>query len=542
MRPRRPGPAGEPAVDADRDRALVRGGGAVALATLVSRLTGFVRALALAATIGLGLVNSSYTVANTLPTSVYQLLLGGVLTSVLVPTLVRAVREDGDGGDGFAQRLLCVCAVGLAAATLLATLAAPALVGLYLSDRDPAGTDLAVAFAHLLLPQIFGYGMGALFGALLNTRGVFGPAAWAPVGNNVVGLVALGVYWLLPRPPTGISTVQLLVLGIGTTLGIVAQAAVLLVALRRSGFRWRWRWGWDARLSRFARLAAWVVAYVLISQVGLAVTNRVGSAADERAIAIYANAWLLLQVPYGVLGVSLLTVLLPRMSAAAAADRIDRVVDDLGLGTRLSAVLLLPVSVAFTVFGPALGVALFSAGRTGTGAAALLGETLAVSAFGLLPLAAVMLQLRTFYALDDARTPTLIMVVMTAVKVPTALLVPALLPPERVVLGLAVVNSAVFVLGAAVGWARLRVRLGPLPGGPVLSTILRTGVAAAAAATVAALVVAALDRQVPAIDPIGLAWRTLLVGGAVGAVLLPVGLWVLRVTEQASLIRTLARR
>jgi putative peptidoglycan lipid II flippase len=531
------GPGGEPGPD---DRALVRAGGSVALATLVSRLTGFARTVALVATIGLSLVNSSYTVANTLPVSVYQLLLGGVLSSVVVPVLVRAARDDGDGGDGFARLLLSVGAVGLAAATALATVGAPVLVGLYVSPGDASDPDLAVAFAYLLLPQVFGYGMGALFGALLNTRGVFGPAAWAPVLNNVVVLAALAVYWLLPPPAEGaagagpgVGPAQLLVLGLGTTAGVVAQAAVLVVALRRTGFRWRWRWAWDRRLSAFAGSAAWVLAYVLVGQVGLAATNRVASAADEGAIAVYANAWLLLQVPYGVLGVSLLTVLMPRMSAAAAAGRVDRVADDLALGTRLSVVALLPVAVGLTAFGPALGVALFSWGRSGVDAAAVLGETVAASAFGLLPLAVVMLQLRVFYALDDARTPTLVMLVMTAFRVPAVLLTPQVLPAERVVLGLAAANAAAFGVGAVVGGVWLRRRLGPLRTRSALGVGVRTGVSAAAAVAAAVavdgVVDGAVDGVLGAAGPVAAAWRTLAVAAVVGTAVHLAGMRVLRV-------------
>lgn len=525
------GPGGGPDPD---DRSLVQAGGSVALATVVSRLTGFLRTVVLVATIGLSLVNSSYTVANTLPVSLYQLLLGGVLSGVVVPVLVRAARDDGDGGDGFARLLLSIGAVGLAAATALATVGAPLLVPLYVSAGDRSDPELAVTFAYLLLPQIFGYGMGALIGAMLNTRGVFGPAAWAPVLNNVVVLAALAVYWLLPPAgagdagrigPEGIGTGQLLVLGLGTTAGVVAQAVVLVVALRRTGFRWRWRWTWDRRLSAFAGSAAWVLAYVLVGQVGLAVTNRVASAADEGAIAVYANAWLLLQVPYGVLGVSLLTVLMPRMSAAAAAGRHDRVVDDLALGTRLSVITLLPVAVGFTAFGPALGVALFSWGRSGVAAATVLGDTVAASAFGLLPLAVVMLQLRVFYALDDARTPTMIMLVMTAFRVPAALLTPQVLPAERVVLGLAAVNAFAFGVGAVVGGVWLRVRLGPLHTRATLGVVARTGVSAA----LAVAAVLAVDRLLGAAGPAVTAWRTLAIAGVVGTAVCLTAMWALRV-------------
>ena len=321
-RPRRRGPS------------LGRASSLMAVASLVSRITGFLRQLALVTVLGLGVVNDSYTVANTLPNIVYELLLGGVLTSVMVPLLVRAQTEDADGGEAYTRRLLTVAGVVLAVATLAAMATAPLLTRLYLGDgAGPANPQLATAFAWLLLPQIFFYGVGALLGALLNTRGVFAPFAWAPVLNNVVVLAVLGVFVAVPGritlDPVQLSDPKLLVLGIGTTLGIVAQALVLIPAVRRTGFRYRPLWGWDRRLTETGGLAVWVVAYVLIGQVGYIVTTRVAAGAAPGSVAIYSNAWLLLQVPYGVLGVSLLTALMPRMSRAAAEGRTADVVADL---------------------------------------------------------------------------------------------------------------------------------------------------------------------------------------------------------------------
>ncbi len=524
------------------DQALVRASSGMAVATLVSRLTGFLRTLALATTVGLGLVGSSFQIANTLPNIIFELLLGGVLTSVVIPVLVRAAKDDGDDGDGFAQKLLSGAAVALALATIVAVVAAPLLVRPYIENPDDVG--LATDFAYLLLPQIFFYGMGALFGAILNARAVFGPAAWAPVLNNVVALVALAVYWFLPDPTDGspVSTLQLLVIGLGSTLGILLQAAVMVPAIRRTGFRWRWRLGWDARLSEFGGLAAWVIGYVLVSQIGLTVITRVAFSADEGGPAIYANAWLLIQVPYGVLGVSLLTALMPRMSAAAADGRLDQVVADLSLGSRLSTVALLPVSAILTVFGSQLGVAMFSLGRAGGDSAATLGATLSASAFGLLPMAVVMLQLRVFYAMADARTPTIIMLGMTAVKVPLAYLCPVLLPPDRVVLGLAAVNAFGFVVGLVAGNVWLRHRLGGLDGRRVARTAAMTTLASVVAVLAAVLVVTGLERVLGVGTPVALrAWTVVLVGGAVSIVVLIVGMRLLRVGELDPVAARLAR-
>jgi putative peptidoglycan lipid II flippase len=522
------------------DRALVKASSGMAVATLVSRLTGFLRTLGLTAIVGLNLVGSSFNVANTLPNIIFELLLGGVLTSVVIPVLVRAAREDGDDGNAFAQKLLSGALAGLLLATVLATVAAPLLIRPYLAD----GVDrtLAVDFAYLLLPQIFFYGMGALFGAILNSRANFGPAAWAPVLNNVVALIALGVYAMLPSPEVGISTTQLLVLGIGSTLGIVLQAAVMLPAMHRTGFRWRWRFGWDARLSAFGALAAWVVGYVLISQIGLAAIIRVASAADEGGPAVYSYAWLLIQVPYGVLGVSLLTALMPRMSAAAASGRIDQVVSDLSLGSRLSTVTLLPISALLTVFGSQLGIALFTLGRSGAEGAAQLGGAMAASAFGLLPMAVVMLQMRVFYAMNDARTPTLIMVVITAVKVPLAYLCPVLLDPEQVVLGLAAVNAFGFVVGMVVGNVWLRARLGSLDTRRVLRTVVLTGLASLVAVLVAVLAATLLERVLGnGVALVVRSWLVLTIGSAVFLGVLAVAMRVLKVPEIDPVARRLRR-
>lgn len=525
---------------------LARASSSIAVATLVSRLTGLASKLLLAYVIGIGLVNDSYTVANTLPNIVYELLLGGVLTSIVVPVLVRAQRQDPDGGLGFTQRLVTVATVVLVAATALAVLAAPLITRLYLDDSTgQANPELATAFAYLLLPEIVFYGLGALFAAILNTRGVFGAPAWAPVLNNLVVIATLVVYTQVPGEisidPVRMGDAKLLVLGIGTTLGIVAQAVVLLPFLRRVGFTFRWRFGWDARLTAFGGMALWVAGYVLVSQVGYVATTRVASAASAGSVATYSYAWLLLQVPYGVLGVSLLTAIMPRMSRSAADGDTPKLIADLSLGSRMSAVLLLPFSALLTVLGTATGIALFSLGNSSVEAAARLGETLAVSAFGLLPFAVVMLQLRVFYAMHDARTPTLINMFMVAVKVPLMLACPLVLEPDRVVLGLALINSLSFVVGAVVGEVWLRARLGRLETGRVLVTVAKTG----AAGLVVAGVVLAVERGIASligdtVGPVTLAWVTLLVGGVVGAIVAVLAMAVLRVAELRPALAKLA--
>lgn len=463
---------------------LARASGSMAIATLISRITGFAWKVMLAWAASLGVINDSFTVANTLPNIVYELLLGGVLASIVVPLLVRA-QDDPDGGAAYTQRLLTVAMTMLLGATVVAVALAPLFTRLYMDgSTGQANPELATAFAYLLLPEIVFYGLFALLSAILQAKQVFGPPAWAPVANNVIVMVTIGVYALVPGEislnPVRMGDAKLLVLGIGVTFGIAVQALVLLPALRRIGFRFKWNWGIDERLREFAGLALWIVGYVAVSQIGLVFTTRVLTAGASGGAAIYANAWLLFQLPYGVIGVSLLTAIMPRLSRSAADGDTAKLVDDLSLAGRLSTVMLVPLSAVLTIAGSSIGVALFANGETVVADARRLGDALAFSAFGILPYALVMLQLRVFYAMKDARTPTLIMVVMTVVKIPLLYLCRDQLQPEHVVIGVLLVNSLTFVVGAVLGQMWLWVRLGRLQSMRVVKVILQSLVAGVA--------------------------------------------------------------
>jgi putative peptidoglycan lipid II flippase len=463
---------------------LARASGSMAIATLISRITGFAWKVMLAWAASLGVINDSFTVANTLPNIVYELLLGGVLASIVVPLLVRA-QDDPDGGAAYTQRLLTVAMTMLLGATVVAVALAPLFTRLYMDgSTGQANPELATAFAYLLLPEIVFYGLFALLSAILQAKQVFGPPAWAPVANNVIVMATIGVYALVPGEislnPVRMGDAKLLVLGIGVTFGIAVQALVLLPALRRIGFRFKWNWGIDERLREFGGLALWIVGYVAVSQIGLVFTTRVLTAGASGGAAIYANAWLLFQLPYGVIGVSLLTAIMPRLSRSAADGDTAKLVDDLSLAGRLSTVMLVPLSAVLTIAGSSIGVALFANGETVVADARRLGDALAFSAFGILPYALVMLQLRVFYAMKDARTPTLIMVVMTVVKIPLLYLCRDQLQPEHVVIGVLLVNSLTFVVGAVLGQMWLWVRLGRLQSMRVVKVILQSLVAGVA--------------------------------------------------------------
>jgi putative peptidoglycan lipid II flippase len=442
----------------------------MAVATLVSRVTGLVRTIVLTAALGVGLVGNAYNTSNTLPNIVYELLLGGVLTSVVVPLLVHAQDRDRDGGVAYAQRLTTLATAGLVVVTAMAVLAAPLLTRAYGISGDQDQIQLANWLARLLLIEIVFYGIGALAQAILNSRDIFGPPAWAPVLNNVVVIATAGLFITAGGPghltPSTITPGQVWLLGIGTTLGIAVQALVLLPRLRQAGVPLRPQWGLkNTGLREAGSLSLWVIGYVAVSQIGVLVATRAANAAgNAKALgsAAFANASLLFQMPYGIIGVALLTALVPRMSRAASRHDVAGVVSDLSLGTRLSALGLLPVTAALTVLGPALGILAFGRGETTLDQAAAMGTALSFGAFGLLPMAVTLLQLRVFYAMKDARTPTLIQAGMVAVRVPLLFAVSALVEPRHVVAGLMLVTSITYVAGWVIGDLALRRRLGGL--------------------------------------------------------------------------------
>ncbi len=468
---------------------ILRAAGTMAVATLVSRITGLLRTMVLAAALGVGAVADAYNSANLLPNVVYELLLGGVLTSVVVPLLVHAQERDGDRGVAYAQRLSTVAVAGLAVATGLAVLAAPLLTRLFGITDDPDQVQLANWLARILLVEIVFYGVGALATAILNSRDIFGPPAWAPVLNNVV-VIATGGLFLAASGAGGLEAAtiepwQVWLLGGGTTLGIALQALVLLPLLGRAGVPLRPRWGWrQTGLREAGSLGLWVIGYVAVSQVGVVVATRIANEAGREGglgSTGFAYASLLFQMPYGIIGVALLTALLPRMSRAASRQDLPGVVEDLSLGTRLSALGLLPVTALLAVLGPPLAVVAFARGNTGVEEAAAIGTALAVGAFGLLPMAVTLLQLRVFYAMKDARTPTLIQVGMVAVRVPLLLLVPVVVGPEQVVAGLMLATGVTYVAGWVLGNVALRRRLGALRTGRTLRPVLTTAAVSAAA-------------------------------------------------------------
>ncbi|RJQ83456.1 murein biosynthesis integral membrane protein MurJ [Pseudonocardiaceae bacterium YIM PH 21723] len=510
----------------------------MAIATLASRLTGFLRTVLLVVVVAAAskVTSDSYLVAFTLPTVINELLIGGVLTSVIIPVLVRAEKEDADHGEAFVRRMVTLSVVYLAIATAVAVALAPLLVSIYLEEGKKTSPELATAFSYLILPAIIFFGLGALFSAILNTKGVFGLPAWAPVMNNIIMIATLGVFALLPGEitlnPVQMTQPKVLVLGLGTTLGIAFQAMVMVPALRRSGVSLRPKWGWDPRLKQFGGLAGWAVLYAGISAAGFAILTRVASKAADGNITFFQSAWLLHQVPAGIIGVALLTAIMPRMSRAAADGDTEGVVRDLSLGSRLAAVALIPLSMIMTVLGPSIGAGLFGLrGGSSTENGLRIGFALAWLAFSILPFQVTMQQMRVFYATQDARTPTIINLIMNVFRIAAFAVVPAFFTGERVLYALCFIFGLAFVIGAVVGEFWLRARIGALGTREVLNTVLRTSAASLGGAVAILVVVTGLNLLIGSDTTLATSWARIIVGTAVGGGVVLVLMRMLKVTE-----------
>ena len=342
---------------------VIRATGTMAIATLLSRITGFLRQMLIGATLG-ATVGTAFSSANQIPNLVTEIVLGAVLTSLVVPVLVRAEKEDTDRGETFVRRLFTLAFSVLGTVTIASVVLAPFLTRMMLPEDSKANAVQATSLAFLLLPQILFYGLFALFQAVLNTKNVFGPGAWAPVINNFISIGVLLAYRFLPgeldpHEPTPVADPHVMLLGLGTTTAVMVQCLILLPYLKKAGINLRPKWGLDARIKQFGGMALAIITYVAISQLGYVVTSRVAAYADAGAPLVYQNAWLMLQVPYGVIGVTLLTAIMPRLSRNAADGDVDAVVRDLTLGSKLTFIALIPIVIFMTGFGVPIARALF---------------------------------------------------------------------------------------------------------------------------------------------------------------------------------------
>ncbi|MFT4123010.1 MAG: murein biosynthesis integral membrane protein MurJ [Microbacteriaceae bacterium] len=530
---------------------LGRASALFASGTMVSRLLGFVSQVLLAQTIGTqGVPTDMFGIANQLPNNIYAIVAGGLFSAVFVPAIVRAGLES-DGGQAFVNRLVTLGIVVFTALGVVATLAAPALVRLYADASVSAGgIALATAFAYWCLPQVLFYALYSLFGEVLNARSVFGPFTWVPALNNVVAIAGLVLFRTLfdieAARASADSWTPLMVgvLGGSATLGVAVQAFGLVFFWRRAGlgyrpdFRWR-----GAGLGAAGRAAAWTFGMVLVGQLAGVVQTRVASLAsgEGASVRVLTSSWLVFMLPHSIAAVSIATPYFTRMATHARDGRLDRLRDDFAASLTAIGLIMTFASAGLIVLGYPFSAVFSQHGWTDVSAMA---PVLMAFLVGLVPFSALFVMRRTFYALDDTRTPFLATLVQSALFV--ALVLPvALLPSGVIAFGIAAVTTLAGCVQTALALALLRRRLGSLHGGTVLRRHTQFGAACLPAAALGALLVALLggyrDGGFASSTPLG-GIVALCLAGAAMALAYAGMLRLMRVPELEAVLAPLRRR
>jgi len=477
--------------------------------TALSRVTGLLRTMALIAFLGVveTPLADTYNTANITPNILYELVLGGILSSIFVPVFVQARQEDGkEAAWRLARLVLTVTGVGLTVLVLLVMVTSEWALKLYtIGVDDPAvradqirvGGRLLVLFA----PQILFYGLGTVMTGLLNANRRFGVPMFAPVLNNVVVIAAMLVYYLLvhgqARALDDLSPTELLVLGLGTTAGVVAMTLVQVPFLRRAGFRYRPVWDLHhPALRKMAKMGAFTFGFVVTNQLAY-MTVLLLSNSVRGGYTAYANALQYFQLPHGLFAVSVMTALLPPMSEQALARNWPAFRHSLARGLRLTTFVLLPATVGYLVLAGPIVRLLSSYGVVTEESLNLLTLVVTMFVLGLVSFSTYQLALRAFYALQDTRSPFQVNLVTAVVRVVVGVALFSALPTnDWKIGGLALAYGVSYTVGSVVLLAMVRRRIGGLDGARTVDALARIlaaslfmGAAALAASALAGLVV-----------------------------------------------------
>jgi putative peptidoglycan lipid II flippase len=522
---------------------LVRSSTVVGLGTLLSRVTGLVRVAALAYALGQATLADTYNLANTTPNIVYELLIGGVLTATLVPIFVDHLRHDDPRATSAVFTVTLSVLVVLSA---IAMVFAPEIARLYSLDATGrervAQLEVMTFLIRCFMPQMVFYGFTALASALLNARRRFAAAAYAPVLNNVVVVCVLIAFTRIATGPqdewTNVQRIRgdtglLLLLGLGTTAGIVAMALVLVPALHNAGARIRLVFDWrHAAVRRVIRLSGWVVGYVISNQIALLVVLVLASTGHPGDVTAYQYAFIFFQLPHGLFAVSIMTTTEPEIARRASARDWPGMRDDFTLGLRYLLLVVVPSSVALLVLAhPAVSVLI--RGGFDANDAALTAKVLQGFAIGLVPFSVYLFTLRGFYSLQDTRTPFIINAIENACNIVFALA----LFPLLGVRGLAFAYAAAYLVAAVIALIWLTRRIGEILPAPVRATALRSVVGSLALGVVAGLAAVAIGHATTVRAVVAVLVASVAGGAAYIAVLA-----AMRSNELRGLLQVLRRR
>lgn len=407
---------------------LARATAVMSLGTVLSRVTGLLRVVAIAAALGVAesKLPDTFNLANTAPNILYELVLGGVLTSVFVPIFVELLEKEGrERAWQVAMAIINVCLVLLIAITTLAMLAAPLIARFYAVRCEGCEVEQEQVLTFLLrvfFPQIVFYGLAAMSAGLLNAHKRFGAPMYTPVLNNLAVIIVFISFYAAFGKVTlqTVTTGQLWIIGLGTTGGVVLMALSQLPFLRGLG-------NYRPTLSishpsvrKLVRLSVFVIGYVITNQIGYLIVQWLANG-EQGGYSAYAYAFTFFLLPQGLFAVSIFTALLPGLSEHAVNERWDRFRERLSVGIRSTFLLIAPAAVGYFVLSEEV-VRILERGVMTARSTELVAGVLRVFVIGLIPFSIYQLFLRAFYALQDTRTPFLIncatMVVNIAINVP----------------------------------------------------------------------------------------------------------------------------
>lgn len=531
----------------------------MALGTIFSRLTGFLRAFLIVSAIGQQLNGDIFDSSNSIPNALYILVAGGVFNVVLVPQLVRAMKTDQDGGDAYANRVITLGLLVLSVATVMLILLVPLLVRLLFgpSFSTPGYAhqqSSALLLMALCMPQVFFYGAFVLVGQILNARGRFGPMMWAPILNNVVACVMVAIYIVAfgtSRAGGGFSTKESLVLGIGSTAGIAIQAIALVPFLRRAGFHYRPRFDFrGVGLGHTLRLGMWTLFFIIVNQIAFFAITRIGNHANVEAqktggdgggSSAYNFSFLISQVPHGIITVSLATAMMPTLSSLAADKLFPRMKLELGRTLRLALVIVTPLAVAVACLGQQLALVSTSFGAN-KGHTAILGHTIQGFAPAMVFFTVHYVMLRGFYATENTRTPFFVQAVISAANIGLAILLSSLVVPSNVSTMLALSFGGAYLIGSTCSVTLLSRVIGPVFDAEMIRFVVRMVMACLIAAAVMIGAIYAVDGLL--VDKSTYAGAALIAfgGGALGAGAFIVSARLMHIRELTHLSDSLLRR
>lgn len=452
--------------------------------TVFSRLTGLLRIAAIAGAIGVTETRlaDTYNLANTAPNIIYELILGGILTSVFVPVFVELLEKEGrEKAWEVASSLINVAVVVLMAMATLGILLAPLIADFYSGRLSGSAADeqrqVLTFLLRLFIPQIIFYGLAAMTAGLLNAHKRFGAPMYTPVLNNLAVILvfimfarAYGVVTLEEA-----STSQLLILGLGTTAGVVLMAIAQLPFLRGLG---RYRLTFNLRhpaLKKLAKLSVFVIGYVAVNQIGYVIIQWLSNK-QQGGYSAYINAFTFFLLPHGLFAVSVITALLPGMSEHAVHERWDEFRARLSSGVRATMLLILPAAIGYLVLSDSIIAFLLERGIMTPESTELVSDVLRIFTLGLLPFSVFQLFLRAFYALQNTKTPFLINCIAVALN--TAINIPMF--AAFGVKGLAAGHALAYTVGAVLQARVLRKKIGGLDGHRILDSAKRIAPAALA--------------------------------------------------------------